>query len=372
MDLERSINLIVDGILSSWEAISALGCIAVIPLILTVPTFVCEDFGTGTLIQVLYMTIIMALYLFVYFKLYSKFKNKDIIDISEFVGGKTLKYMITLLIIVYFFSISIFTLSEFNENIRNILFTDAPASYISLLFIAAAFFGALFGIKGLFRVSAVVTPIIAIGFLAMLFSLFDNIDWLNFTPIFGNGIGKIFLNGATRFGRYESLIVFSLIAPNLKNLNKTVGKAFALISFFIIISFFLLLGIIPYPTVTENYFPLYEITRLISYGRFIQRVESIFVLIWLVATFIYLTTAVLFIVNILKKVFKIEYCKRLIPSVLIIILCVSLMLSSYIEIIKIRNIVFLYLTPIFLFLCPLVILIIANIKERKMRKNEIN
>ena len=52
MDLERSINLIVDGILSSWEAISALGCIAVIPLILTVPTFVGEDVGTGTLIQV--------------------------------------------------------------------------------------------------------------------------------------------------------------------------------------------------------------------------------------------------------------------------------------------------------------------------------
>lgn len=362
--------MIVNGTLSTWEAVSALGCIAVIPLILTVPTFVCEEFGTSTLLQVTYMSLIMGIYLLIYFKLYSKFKDKDIFDISESVGGKALKYIMVAIIIGYLFSVSIFTLSELNENMRNILFTDAPSAYISLLFIVAVFFGALFGIKGLFRVSGIVAPIITVGFFAMLFALLDNIDLLNFTPVFGNGISKIFLNGATRFGRYESFIIFSLIAPNLKKLNSTVGKAFALISFFIFIAFFLLLGIIPYPTVTENYFPLYEISRLISYGRFIQRLESIFILIWLVATFIYLTTAVLFIVNILKKEFNLEHYTRLIPSVLMIVLSVSLILSSYIEIVRIRNLLFLYLTPVLLFLFPLVIMIIANIKERKKIKNE--
>lgn len=362
--------MIVNGTLSSWQAISTLGCVSIIPLILTLPTFACEEFGTGTFLQVVYMTIIMGLFLLLYFKLYSKFKDKDIIDISEMVGGNFLKYVIALLIIGYLFSVSIFTLSEFNENMRNILFSDAPPAYISLLFIIAVFLGALLGIKGVFRVSALVTPIIILGFVAMLLSLLDNIDIMNFTPVFGNGIEKIFLNGATRFGRYESLAVFSLIAPNLKNLNKTIGKTFGLVSFFIIISFFLLLGIIPYPTVTENYFPLYEITRLISYGRFIQRVESIFVLIWLVATFIYLTIAVLFIVNILKKVFNIEYYKRLISPVLIIILSISLMLSSYIQVINMRNILFIYITPFLLFIFPLAILIVANVKEKKGRKNE--
>lgn len=362
--------MIVDGNLSSFEVVSAIGCMAIVPLILTIPTFVCEYFGTSTLLQVVYMSIVMIIYLWGYLKLYSKFKDKDIIDIAEFAGGTPLKYFMMLILILYFLAISIFTLSEFNENIRNILFADAPPAYISLLFMIAVFLGALFGIKGLFHASAIVAPIIVIGFLAMFFGLADNIDFLNFTPIFGNGIKKLFLSGATRFGRYESLIVLSLIAPNIKKLNKTASKAFGLASFFIFITFFLLLGIIPYPSVTENYFPLYEISRLISYGRFIQRVESVFTLIWLVATFLYLTISVLFIVNILKKVFKIEYYKRLIPSVLSIILAVSLMFSSYIDIIKIRNVLFLYITPVFLFLIPFLILVSANAKEAKRRKNE--
>ena len=53
-----------------------------------------------------------------------------------------------------------------------------------------------------------------------------------------------------------------------------------------------------------------------------------------------------------------------------IILSVSLIFSSYIEIVRIRNLLFLYLTPILLFLFPLVIMIIANVKERKKIKNE--
>ena len=70
--------MIVNGTLSSWQAISTLGCVSIIPLILTLPTFACEEFGTGTFLQVVYMTIIMGLFLLLYFKLYSKFNHRYI------------------------------------------------------------------------------------------------------------------------------------------------------------------------------------------------------------------------------------------------------------------------------------------------------
>ena len=154
----------------------------------------------------------------------------------------------------------------------------------------------------------------------MFISLLGNIDLTNFTPIFGNGIDKVFLDGTIRFSRYESFALLFLVAPNIKNYGKTIFKSYLMVTFLILISFFLLFGILPFPSVTENYFPLFEISRLVSYGRFIQRVESIFILIWLVATFIYLSIGVTFTANIIKKLFNIKYYKRIIPSVSIIVL----------------------------------------------------
>ncbi len=163
--------------------------------------------------------------------------------------------------------------------------------------------------------------------------------------------------------------MFFFVSPNIKNLGKTVAKSFLLSTAIILLSLFLLFGIIPYPSITEHYFPMYELSRLISYGRFIQRVDSIFMLIWLLATFIYLSVAVTFAIHIMKKLFNITYFKRLIPSMAILIMSISLLLSSYITILEIKKILLKYVVPIGLFLYPFIILIIATIKQR-WRKNE--
>lgn len=312
--------MIFEGTIGSWQCIATLSTVTLIPLLLTLPTFSAEVFGTASFLHAVYISIVTGLLFLLLFKMYSKYKDKDILDISEAVGGKFLKYSTGALAIFYLLGIGIITLSEFNENIRNILFSEAPAEYISTLFMVAVFLGSIIGLKGIIRSSSIIAPLIIIGLISMFISLLGNIDLTNFTPIFGNGIDKVFLDGTIRFSRYESFALLFLVAPNIKNYGKTIFKSYLMVTFLILISFFLLFGILPFPSVTENYFPLFEISRLVSYGRFIQRVESIFILIWLVATFIYLSIGVTFTANIIKKLFNIKYYKRIIPSVSIIVL----------------------------------------------------
>lgn len=361
--------MIFNEVIGSWECIATLGCISIIPVMLATPAVSANDFGTASFLHSIYAAITAGLFLFIIFNLYSKFKNKDILDVSEFAGGKLTKYLTGFLAIFYLMLSSVVTLSEFNENIRNILFPHAPAAYISSLFVLAIFVGTFVGLKGIIRTSSLIAPVIITGFIAMFISLLGKIDLTNFTPILGNGAKTFFIDGAFRIGRYESFLLILLLGPNIKNLGKTATKSFFMVTFIILISLFLIFGIIPYPSVTENYFALFEVSRLVSYGRFIQRVESIFILVWLVATFIYLSLGVTLIVHIMKKLFNITYYRRLIPSVTILLLSASLLLSSYVDIVNYRRILSVYIAPILIFLYPFIVLLIATIKQKKKIKD---
>ncbi|MBQ9280388.1 MAG: GerAB/ArcD/ProY family transporter [Clostridia bacterium] len=189
----------------------------------------------------------------------------------------------------------------------------------------------------------------------------------NFTPILGNGIDKIFLQGALSLGRYEAFFLFLLLAPSIKDLNKTVTKSFLAATILLLACFFMFFGIFSYPSITEDYSVLYELVRMVSYGRFIQRIESLFLLIWLMVTFLYFSLALSLSVLTMKKLFHIQYHKRIIPSVAIIIIASSLLLSSHTDVINLRKFLMDILCPA-IFLWGLLMVIVARIKLRICQK----
>ncbi len=66
--------------------------------------------------------------------MYKKFAGKDFLDISEYIGGNTLKIIVGLLIIAYLFFEAFISLSEFTINVQNTLFHETPKEYIAILF----------------------------------------------------------------------------------------------------------------------------------------------------------------------------------------------------------------------------------------------
>ncbi len=176
--------MIFDGIITSWECIAMIVCISSIHLILSFPTFIADDYASATLLQSIYLAIIVGIFFFILFKMYAKFKDKDILDIAKYVGGNFLMYLTGIMLIIYLLISSTITLSEFTENINSVLFYNAPASYISLLFVIAILFGALIGLKGIFRTNAIITPLLILSFIFLFLSQYDNVDYTNFLPIF--------------------------------------------------------------------------------------------------------------------------------------------------------------------------------------------
>ncbi len=118
------------------ECIATIGCINIIPLILTLPTFSAQTYGTGSFAHTIYSILLSLIGFTLLFSLFLKFKGKDFFDISEYVGGTFLKTISGIISIGILVICTVLVLSEFNENIRNILLVHSPSEYIYLLFIA--------------------------------------------------------------------------------------------------------------------------------------------------------------------------------------------------------------------------------------------
>lgn len=303
------------------------------------------------------------------FKFFFKFPNKDFFEISEYVGGKTLRNISYFLVALYLTTSVVLVLSEFNENIRNILFKNAPSEYINLLFIIGMFVGLLCGFKGIFRTSVIIAPIILLSLFYMFFSLFENIDITNYTPVFGNDAHDFFIKGIFRIEIFEGMFLILLLGGHITNIKKATIGSFILVSFIVLLISSLLFGIIAYPTSTENYFPFFELSRLISFGRFVQRVESLYTLIWLLAVYLYITLDTSFIVQIFSKAFNLKYYKRIIPLFCVIIFGITLLLKSYITVLSIRRFFINFVFPFLAYFYSLIIIIIANMKMKR-RQNE--
>ena len=348
--------------INTWELVSLTSIITFTPLLVTLPRSAGKAFGTGVLLHALYISFIILFFFLLVFKVYKGQENKDIFDIAENVGGKPLKVITGIIVILYLLLACFVTINEFSEDINKVLLINTNFQYISILFIIGMCIAAMFGLKGVVRIGSILFPIIILGLIAIFFSLLEDIDILNLTPILGTGASKIFIEGLNHFGRYNSLFLIFIFAPKITNLKKSglcCVLSTSLIIFFLI---FLIFSIIPYPQVLENSFAFFEITRMISYGRFFQRVEVIFTFLWLFVSLIYLTLIIAIVISSFRKVFSIEYPNLLLPAIAFLFIGILLLLPINNFLLITRDFLYEYISPFIVFIYPFILLLLSRLK----------
>lgn len=348
--------------ISTWELICLTSVVTFTPLLVTLPRSAAEAFGTGAILHAIYIGIIVALYFWLITSLYKNLESKDLFDLAENVGGKTLKIIVGIVVITYLLSTAFITINEFSEDVKNVLFTDNSIQTVNIFFIIAISIATYFGIKSVVRISSVLFPILIIGLIAIFFSLLQDIDLLNLVPILGTGPKNIFINGLNHAGRYNSLFLLFIFAPKITNLKKSGMLSVLSTSTIILFVVFLIFSIIPYPEISENYFAFFEITRMISFGRFFQRVEVIFTFIWLFVSLVYLTMALSVVIYTFKRAFKIEYPNLLLPLISLSFMGLVCIFPDTSSLLVTRDFMYSYITPLIVFIAPLVLLLLSKFK----------
>ena len=359
--------------LGKIEALSIILIVMINKLILNIPYYLVELVGSGAIINLIYIGIIDFIALLIIIKLFKNFENSDILDISEFLGGKKLKNVIGLLSIALFFLVAFITLIDFSNVLHTIYFSNFPMIFILFFFIFGTLAANLIGFKGISRTTCFIIPFAIISVIITFITSFENLDIKDLTPIIGKSYKNTFVLGLTNCFSMYILVIYYFLKPLLKNTKDF--KKISIISFGI--SFILLiLTIIPMLTLfntssnSEPINSLFLLSRQIELGRFLQRVDALFIFLWIFAIFSYLSFIIFMINRIVKKIIPISNEKMLSYSSCSILFGISLIPINISHIHFIENTLYRYLIIGFVFILGMLILCLANFKKRKLKQSQ--
>ena len=166
------------------------------------------------------------------------------------------------------------------------------------------------------------------------------------------------------------LVIYYFLKPLLKEIKDF--KKISIISF--LISFILLiLTIIPMLTLfntssnSEPINSLFLLSRQIELGRFLQRVDALFIFLWIFAIFSYLSFIIFIINRIINKIIPVSNEKMLTYSTCSILFGLALIPINISHIHFIEDTLYRYLIIGFTFILGIIILILANLKRIKQK-----
>ena len=355
--------------IKNGEAICLIILLMINKLILNVPYYIVELVGNGAIINILIIGIVDFIVLLIIVNLIDKFESMDLLDISGYLGGPILKNIIGFFNIIFFYLVSSITLVDFCNVLHNIYFSDFSIIYIVLFFIIGISIANFIGIESISHHATFIVPLIIVSIFITFFFTLKNLSIENITPIFGKDYYTTFVKGLSNAFSMYIIVYIYYVKPLLKNQEDF--KKISIISY--IISYILLastvISMLSLFESNSNNIPinsLFLLSRQIELGDFLKRIDSIFILLWISASFSYLSLIIFAINRTIKKLFNISNEKMITFSSCSTLFGLSLIPLNVSQIHFIENTIYRYIVLAFIFIIGIVLLILANMKRRRL------
>lgn len=352
------------------EAIALLVTIAFNHIIMNVTKSIIDITASASLLNILYIGVIAIIFTSIICYFLNKFPTLDLIDISEFLGGKVLKWIIGLLFVGYFIFFAGILLNMFSTFLEISYFQLVKTIYVVGLFVVAAVVASSMKHNAIYRTNFIIFPFLIISTLFIFISDYRYLVFEKMYPIFGNGLFTTFVAGLSNMFALQGLAYIYFMPTELKEPDKIKNIAITsvvLSCIFLLICVAIILFMFNGFVETDELLPLYSAVKYIEYGSFFQKLDSAFVLIWIVAFVSYLSITLKFSSKIMKKLTNIENENIFTYLLGIALLFIALWPRNYAISIFFANTVYKYAFFILIVGISSLVLISATIKQ-KVRK----
>lgn len=353
--------------IGSKEAIALLTTISFNQLIVGGIKIVINNSSSSSLLNLLYLSILIIIFTCIMCYFFNKFPTFDLIDISNFLGKNFLKWGIGILYVLYFSLWIGNLLYMFSSCLHIIYFPQTLLFFIKLFIIFSATISCLFKNNAVYKSTFIIFPLLLISTLFLFASdaKFFNVE--NIYPMFGKGIFSTFVIGLNNIVIFQSL-AYILFFPTLIKKTEEIKKI-AVHS--IIISAILNIVCVATVLFTFNSFvevdelmPLYSAVRLIDYGSFFKKLDSIFFLIWIICFISYISITIKISANILKKLTYLKSDSVFVFLCAILIFVASSWQKNYAVSICFLENVLKYVFFVLIFVITPIVLVSALIKKK--------
>lgn len=354
-----------------WETVALIMNLICMQVFLGFPRTMAERAATAGWIQALDFSILVLLTFAVISRLYKSVEGMDIVDIGEYIGGTFGRVSVGIIYVLYTVFGAFITLRDFSENMKTIVVPNSPLSFVTLFFMVAIVSSAYIGLEAIVRFHSLIVPIILLGLVVILTANWSNYNVDNIIPFLGNGPREIFTNSLSGGYYFSGIISILFISPFIggrKNFAKAGYSALILSSIVLTVSCLCYMLMNPNAVAARNFLPIYSMAREISFGRFIQRGEAVFVFVWAASGMLNLSAVFYFTLLIMRKAFKLEYVRPLIIPLAMIIFALSFLPQSLMAVLRIEGKYFIPYTWILVMALPILLLSLAALKKRRNKE----
>ncbi len=352
-----------------FEAIFLVLIVMMNKILLNLPKEIIKQSQTGAPINIIFVGIIAILIAIFISNLFKKFPNEDIIDICEYVGNKPLKVIVGIIFEILFSIIIITVVYEFSNLLQKVYFPNTPTVLILLLFFGSIGFANLIGFKSIIKTNTIVVWLILVSLIVIFAGTIQSLNFNRLNPILGQNIKTTFIDGIQNIFAYGGILYLFFISPFLKNKKDFSFIAISSITIsgvFLLFSSIILLALFPFITHSEELLSMYLLTRCIEFGTVFQRTDAIFIFLWIISAFSYLSISLMFIINIFKKLTNCKESTNYSYSFIAILFSLIVLFENQSLFKFLETVIYKYLILGLLGFC-FIVLIVANIKK-KIRK----
>ncbi|UOF92144.1 spore germination protein [Fodinisporobacter ferrooxydans] len=276
-------GMIHEGHIGHREAIAVVSLYSVTKIFLSFPEEMVKLGGTASWQIPLLSGIWTAIFVFLIYRLYVRTEGASIFEVAYAYGGKFFGGLSSLIYTLFFLALGSLILREFTETVVATVLPGTPVSAVAIPFMLAILYIAYQGSEIFSRVGFIIAPIVFVG-IAIIFLL--NTNWMNpnyLLPIEGWGMSSVIYNSFFRTSMYGELFILVLLIPSFRKKQEFRKVCFWSLGISIValtLTILCYLMIFSSEEASRLPFPMFQISRMIYLGRFLQRIESIFIFLW--------------------------------------------------------------------------------------------
>jgi spore germination protein (amino acid permease) len=259
-------------------------------------------------------------------------EGSTLIEATEEIWGSLIGTLLNIIYFCFFFMITFLVLREFSELLTSDILPRTPINIIQISLLISIAFMAHSGIEAIGRLCWIAIGLIVGSVVIVLMGgLMTHSEINALSPFWGTGRAEVFKYGIIKSSLFSEMLVFGFLLPRLRKKQEWGRAAWWCIlisSIMLFATTIVYLFVFPYPTAIRLNVPMFEVSRLIIFGRWIQRLESLFLIAWLISAVIKLAIGLYCAAATLSQVLKLTKVKPLIFPLSLLVYAFALLPAS--------------------------------------------
>ncbi|NLI91595.1 MAG: endospore germination permease [Peptococcaceae bacterium] len=360
--------MIKEGHFGFYEAFSLMTIVLITKIFFASPMVIIKTLGTAAWLGTLVSCATSIVFFFILYSLMKRFPQQDLYQIFESVTGKMVGKSLIIIFGIFLLYSAAVNLREFITVLKIYSMPFTPPGVLIFAFLLVVTALAYVGLEGIARTAFVFFyPVIGSLFLIIILSI-PSYDFDYLKPYFGYGLMHTLFIGTLRSSAYDEIVFLAVIIRSIHGLKlfKKAGFSSLLLTGIVFSTCLAcIVAAFQYTVGSEHVSGMYQLTRIIYFSRFFQRIEAIFLFIWVITSIITVSFTFYLALSSYCRAFEINNHRPLLLPFSILTFVLALYPSTLAEIIEVHIMILREFSSVILMLIPVMVFILAVVRGKK-------